>query len=115
MMYALLPKDSRDKYLKTWNQFRSRYNLSTEKAPCQDDFLDFFDWKIKNGEAPTSLTSYYSHLNKAVLELYDYKLQKFPKIFNLINSSKRGSIKKKAKIFEPDEIQKFFHDLVHGN
>ena len=41
-IYKIMKKPTFDRYVKTWNDFRVKYQITTEKPPVQEDYLNFF-------------------------------------------------------------------------
>ena len=40
-IYRLMRKETFVRYVKTWNDFRSEFKITSEKPPVEDDYLKF--------------------------------------------------------------------------
>ena len=86
--FTSMGEKSKKKYTKTWLEFCDDYNISVEKMPEEKDFLDYLGKKKQNGHSFKFIMCLQSHLNKACVELYNWKLNKWPSIYELIKSTK---------------------------
>ena len=88
--FALIGKDTKQKYAKTWYAFCDSYGISIDKIPQEADFMDYFKQKKGSGTNYRGLQFYNSQLNKVCLILYGWTLKKWPKISNYIKSCKNA-------------------------
>ena len=86
-----MSKSSRQKCLQVWTTFVQRYQISSNKAPTENDFYDFFEEKFKAGCKSEVLKSYYWHLNLACEKLYGKSLKKIQS--HLLNPEAKNSLK----------------------
>ena len=81
--YVLRNEKTRKKYLQTWHQFCSDYNVSLGNPPKFYDYYHFFDSGFKNGSmAYSTARTKFTHLNKATEALYGVPLGRiYPTIY----------------------------------
>ena len=84
--FVSMGKNSKPKYVKTWLSFCDSYGITIDNIPKEEDFMDYFRQKSESGTTFGVMKSYFSHLNKACIVLYGWKLQKWPGIFAFIKS-----------------------------
>ena len=113
----ILPDSTQKKYEATWKSLRSRYpSIQIGCPPTLADLYDFFEKKFANGNKNSYLRTSYSHLNLIIKELYGEKLSIFPSLYRFINASgKQSPPVKKARPFEKEEFDEFFHRIDLNN
>ena len=109
---SLLKEGYSPKVKKIWMDFVSFCECSfDDSAPKEDSFLKYFKFLREDKKlASSSLWSYYSLLNTVMKNRYNTPLQQYPRITTLLKSF--SDIKKKASIFEYDELKTF---VLHDN
>ena len=84
---------TRQKYVKTWTTFTKQHGITVDKPPTQQDFLDYLGKRKSIDKVGyNTIKSEHSHLNKAVKNLYDYNLSKWPKIWEFVKASGQGKL-----------------------
>ena len=84
---------TRQKYVKTWTAFTKQHGITVDKPPTQQDFLDYLGKRKSIDKVGyNTIKSEHSHLNKAVKNLYDYNLSKWPRIWEFVKSTGQGNL-----------------------
>ena len=106
--YKNLEAEVFQKYEKSWLDFIEKYSISSEKEPEESDFTHFFE-NLKGYLSPSTMWSIFSHLNKAVFELFGYKIQaKFPQIAMSLKKHSKNYVAKRSKSFSKENLDEFF-------
>ena len=64
----MMQKSTRDKYSKTWLDFIDAHGITFDKAPVEQDFLDWFENRKATGYGFATLKCEHSHLNKVIIK-----------------------------------------------
>ena len=73
--------DSKQKYIATWSQFVSDYDIKVGKPPTFGEVYQYLEKKFCKNYSATTITSYFSHINMAMTKIYHRNLGERKDIF----------------------------------
>lgn len=109
--WKLLPEASKQKYLKEFDAFLTwRDALDNKVPPTEDELIDYFN-EQSDKYSPSTLWTKYSMIKLCCYDKYDLNLKKFKRLILLLKKKEKGAQpKKKAKVFEKEQLQKFWDE-----
>lgn len=108
ILASVNPVKSAKKYDQTWQEFIKYSGINQGTKPTEENYLQFFDY-LKNIKkyACSTIWSSYSKLNHKHQIYFGEKLQIYPRITHLLKSYESGYIRKTAKAFSKEEIDRY--------
>lgn len=101
-----LPQESKEAYQKAWDGFLAY--VGEKSMPTENDFLQYFDYlhEEKKQKASTIWCTY-SKINAIYQREYNEKLQKYPRLTQVLKSYNATYQRKVASVFEKSELEEF--------
>ena len=110
----LLPKKSRQIYLRQYDTFMEWCNMHKTKNLREEVFLAFFSEKAKIIKSST-LWSTYSMLKSTILVKNNIDISKFSKLIAFLKKHNVGYQAKKSSIFTRNDVNKFLTEAPDDN
>jgi len=103
--WTSMAKPTRENYLRAWWKFLVHTGVKKNVEPVEADFKNYLGHlHTVEEKAPTTIASTYSKLNKVMEIAFDKRLREYPKLPMFVRQIHKGYRKKKAGIFEGEEI-----------
>ena len=105
-----IKEPSRQRYLKIWEEFKSRSSNAMEfenRMPNEDELTDYFRYlRMERKMSSSTMWTTYSMINSVVKGKYGQRLQNYPRLTTLLKSYDSDT-KKKAAVFESEDLGLF--------
>ena len=110
---ALLPPKSRERYERTYNEFKKWRRDHETGSTSERTFLAYFQHQA-NDKKPSTLWSYYSMLRSTLECNEKIDIAKYPKLIAFLKRKSDGYRAVKAKTFTEAEMHKFISEVQNS-
>ena len=105
----ILPEISKERYLKTYNEFMKWRTEKRVKSLSETVFLTYFS-ELSKKLQPSSLWCIYSMLKATMSTKHDINIKNFSKLSSFLKRQSAGHKSKKSKVFTAQDVKTFINE-----